>query len=117
MRSSYINYFYSDIKTMKEKEHLSNQMRHSVLTAQTNYLKIDKSNTKEEKDTIITDLQNKIYDLQNNNQIEVKIEDKKYKKNRYDIIFKLNSNPDQKPREDTLKKYNIKYDGQLKKYL
>jgi hypothetical protein len=117
MRSSYVNYFYSDIKTMKEKEHLSNQMRHSVLTAQTNYLKIDKSNTKEEKDTIITDLQNKIYDLQNNNQIEVKIEDKKYKKNRYDIIFKLNSNPDQKPREDTLKKYNIKYDEQLKKYL
>ena len=53
-------------------------MRHSVLTAQTNYLKIDKSNTTEEKDNIITDYQNKIYDLQNNNQIEVKIEDKKY---------------------------------------
>ena len=77
MRSSYINYFYSDIKTMKEKDYLSNQMRHSVLTAQTNYLKINKANTKEEKDNIISELQNKIYDLQNNNQIEAKIEHKK----------------------------------------
>ena len=32
MRSSYINYFYDTNKTIKDKEQLANQMRHSVLS-------------------------------------------------------------------------------------
>ena len=78
MRSSYINYFYSNNKTMNEKEKLSHQMRHSVMTAQTNYLKLNKSDTKEDKDNLINELHNKIYELQNNNN--AKSNQKKIKK-------------------------------------
>ena len=94
------------------------------MTAQTNYLKIDKTFTKE-KEVNIKELQNKIYELSNklyelennnNNQIDNNVEDKKYKKNRYDMIFKLNKNTYQKPWETTLIKYNILYDKQLKNY-
>ena len=50
MRSSYINYFYANNdKTMKEKEHLSHVMHHSVLTAQRNYLKVDKTKPQTEQ--------------------------------------------------------------------
>ena len=53
MRSSYNNYFYANNdKTMKEKEKLANVMRHSVLTAQRNYLKIDKNKPQTEKKKI-----------------------------------------------------------------
>ena len=41
MRSSYVNYFFADNnKNMKDTEDLAHRMRHSVLTAQTNYLRI-----------------------------------------------------------------------------
>ena len=40
MRSSYINWFYSTERNTNEKEKLAHQMRHSIKTAQTNYLKI-----------------------------------------------------------------------------
>jgi len=40
MRSSYINWFYENNKTLKDKETLSKNMRHSVMTAQRNYLKV-----------------------------------------------------------------------------
>ena len=107
MRSSYVNYFYADNnKNMKEKEDLAHSMRHSVLTAQTNYLKIS-NDTKEDKEDIINNLQTEIYNLKNNNNTQVDIKDKKYKKQRYDIIYKLNTIKGSKPRENTLIKYNI----------
>ena len=68
------------------------------MTAQTNYLKIDKTFTKE-KEVNIKELQNKIYELSNklyelennnNNQIDNNVEDKNTKK--IDMIFKLNKN-------------------------
>ena len=47
MSCSYIYYFYSgNNKTMKEQKHLSHVMRHSVMSAQHNYLKVDKINHK-----------------------------------------------------------------------
>jgi hypothetical protein len=111
MRSSYVNYFYADNnKNMKEKEDLAHSMRHSVLTAQTNYLKIS-NDTKEDKEDIINNLQTEIYNLKNNNNTQVDIKDKKYKKQRYDIIYKLNTIKGSKPRENTLIKYNITYDN------
>ena len=66
----------------------------------------------------IYELSNKLYELENNNnnQIDNNVEDKKYKKNRYDMIFELNKNTYQKPWETTLIKYNILYDEQLKNY-
>ena len=66
MRSSYINYFYANNdKTMKEKEKLANVMRHSVLTAQCNYLKIDKKKPQTEKkeDKTITSTERKREDI------------------------------------------------------
>ena len=112
MRSSYINNFYDiNNKTMKDKEHLSNQMRHSVLTAQKNYLKIDKILTDEKKEEKIDELQNKIYELQSklNSSENIKIDDKKINKQRRDVIYALNIKG-VNPRESTLIKYNIKFD-------
>ena len=64
MRSSYVNYFYADNnKNMKQKEDLANQMRHSVLTAQTNYLKISNTESKEDKEDVINSSHNEIYNL------------------------------------------------------
>jgi len=40
LRSSYINWFYDNNKTMGSREKLALQMRHSVLTAQKNYRKV-----------------------------------------------------------------------------
>ena len=92
------------------------------MTAQTNYLKIEKTFTKEKEDNIkelqnkIYELSNKLYELENNNnnQIDNNVEDKNTKK--IDMIFKLNKNTYQKPWETILIKYNILYDEQLKNY-
>ena len=117
MRSSYVNYFYADNdKNMKQKEDLANKMRHIVLTAQTNYLKVSNTESKKDKEDLINSLQNEIYNLKNNNT-QIDINDKKYKKQRYDIIYKLNTIKGSKPRENTLINYNITYDPINKKYI
>jgi len=41
--------------------------------------------------------------------------DKKYRKSRYDIIYNLNKN-NYSPKKDTIEKYNIKYNEDLKEY-
>ena len=79
------------------------------MTAQTNYLKISNTESKEDKEDVINSLHNEIYNLKNNNT-QIDINDKKYKKQRYDIIYKLNTIKGSKPRENTLIKYNITYD-------
>ena len=66
MRSSYINYFYANNdKTMKENEKLANVMRHSVTTAQRNYLKIDKNKqqTEQKEDKTISPTERKREDI------------------------------------------------------
>jgi len=127
MRSSYINYFYEKNRSMDEKQKLSNQMRHSVITQQRNYLKVDKDKDElndQEKDLKIIELQNEIINLnkkiQELQKLEIKnedipIDDKKYKKKRRDVIYMLNKGS--LPRDSTLQKYNIVYDEQLKKYI
>ena len=112
MRSSYINWFYEHNKTIGEREKLSYQMRHSVITAQRNYLKIINEETIKQQPEKIIELQTNIYNLKkNNNDI---IPDLLYKKRRRDNIRTLNNGGI--PRESTLLKYNIEYDEQNKIY-
>ena len=135
MRSSYINYFYANNdKTMKEKEKLANVMRHSVTTAQRNYLKIDKnkpqteqienkhiSPTERKKEDILKEIQKlqdelKLLNLKDDEET-IKPIDKAYIKKRRDVLYTLNKKGVQ-PKEDTLiKKYNIKYDKTTKTYI
>jgi len=127
MRSSYITWFYEHNQTMQKKTKLAHQMRHSVDTAQRNYLKVFDNEHDENNDPVelknkneellleIAKLQRLIKEtpLKENN---IKNEDTKlYKKRRSDIIYRLNKGT--KPREQTLKKYNIKYDDEQKKYI
>jgi len=115
MRSSYIKWFYSTERTMNDKEKLSHQMRHSVETAQRNYLKVNTENNCDELKDKVTELQfeNKtISDKINNENINSKL----YNKRKRDVLFQLNKY-NRVVRETTLKKYNIHFDKGLNKYI
>ena len=114
MRSSYINWFYDNNTTMASRERLSHQMRHSVLTAQKNYIKVI-----EEADTNLIDNLKLEYEILSNKlsncESENKITDAQYKKRRRDIVYKINIKGVE-PKESTLIKYSITYDNISKKY-
>jgi hypothetical protein len=117
MRSSYINDFYDSNRNFKEKETLSRQMRHSVMTAQNHYLKTDIQTAKENKEDKIVELQIENHSLKNDlKECEDKPEDKKAKKLRRDVVYLLNKKG-VSPREATLKKYNIVFDKELNKWI
>ena len=86
LRSSYINWFYDNNKTMASREKLALQMRHSVMTAQKNYRKIIEENPiekpVEELKLENEVLNNKLTNCENEN----KLTDAKYNKRRRDII-------------------------------
>lgn len=115
MRSSYINWFYDNNKTMAKRERLSHQMRHSVATSQRNYVKV----IEEEADINLIDNLKLEYEILSNKlkncESDKKITDAQYKKRRRDIIYKINVKGVE-PKEGTLKKYNIEYDEINKKY-
>jgi len=124
MRSSYINWFYDNNKTLKDKEKLSKTMRHSVMTAQRNYLKVfddEKVVDDKKNNTILTQeneiLKNKLVNCENEN----KLTDAQFNKRRRDIIYKANRKINEGGKyiikESTLKEYNIKYDEETKKYI
>jgi hypothetical protein len=122
MRSSYIDWFYSTERNMNEKEQLSFEMRHSVATAQKNYLKIinktEDLDCEKLKEKVI-ELEDENKELVNNlNNVDIvpKISEKKYTKNRRDLIYQLNRY-NRVVRESSLTKYNITYDKILKKYV
>ena len=114
MRSSYINWFYDNNSTMSSRERLSHQMRHSVLTAQKNYIKVI-----EEADTNLIDNLKLEYEILSNKlsncESENKITDAQLKKRRRDIVYKINVKGVE-PKESTLIKYSITYDNITKKY-
>lgn len=120
MRSSYVNWFYKNNQSLGKREELANEMRHSTITAQRNYLKIDDNNNdddlSEEDKKIetkkINELQTEIYKLKENCEKEAPTGN--YTKKRRDVIYTLNKGS--LPRESTLLKYNIKYNNELKKY-
>lgn len=96
MRSSYITWFYKNKSNYSDKNKLAKQMRHTVKTAMINYNKID--------DTDIND------NVDNNGE-DIGL----FKKRRKDIVYRIRMG--NKPKESTLKKYNIKmedYETKLK---
>jgi hypothetical protein len=116
MRSSYINWFYNNNKTLGSREELSKLMRHSVITAQRNYLKVDDNELIHENKEIetkkICELQKQINLLKENCNNAKPIEN--LKKKRRDVVYTLNKGSI--PREETLIKYDIKYNPQTKIY-
>ena len=131
MRSSYITTFYKNNKTYKERNDLSKQMRHSITTAQKNYNKVLEIETKPNNEQLdikqeqINQLQIKLHECQDKKQEKKeekaqddKTDDKKTnitKKNKYDTLYNLNVRK-LKPRESTLKKYDITYNKESKMY-
>ena len=116
MRSSYINWFYDNNKTMASREKLALQMRHSVMTAQKNYRKVIEEKPKEKP---VDELKLKNEVLNNkliNCESENKLTDAKYNKRRRDIIYKIN-NKGVTPKESTLDKYKTIYDDITEKYI
>jgi hypothetical protein len=93
MRSIYITHFYSNPRTYLEKEELAHKMRHSQLTASKNYNKITK----------IDKIQQSPLNLSNIN------------KKRYDVLYRYNKG-NSKPREITIKKYDIKFNETTNQY-
>ena len=119
MRSSFINWFYDNNKDLGKREKLSTDMRHSVMTAQRNYLKVDSLENKEQKENNIVNLQIENIKLKDqiNNLKELKeTDDTLLNKRKRDIIYNLNIKK-RTPRQSTLNKYNIIYDDKLKKYV
>jgi len=122
MRSSYITWFYEKNQTMASKTKLSHQMRHSTDTAQRNYLKVFEAdpiliqNKNDELMVKIAQLENEIkdYSIQLKAFQTNKDDVTTYKKRRSDIIYRLNKGT--KPRQETLKQYNIIFDDVLKVY-
>jgi len=120
MRSSYINWFYKNNTTLYQKDKLSKQMRHSVITAMKNYYK-DSNLSSEEKDNKLEELEKENYELKNKiselteklkkyEESKVVENDKAYIKNRRDALYNLNVRK-QKAKEETLKKYDIKFEN------
>ena len=124
MRSSYINWFYSENHTMSSKTKLSHQMRHSTDTAARNYYKVveldpvEIENKYKDAEKIIIEQQTKLKELNNkleayqNNKDDIKL----FKKRRGDIIYNLNKKG-REAKETTLKKYDIKYNNEKKIYV
>ena len=122
MRSSYVNWFYEHNKKLSDREKLAYQMRHSVLTSQRNYLKVfEPEDTKEKPEIIQTTKElkieiDKLKEQLNKCQSDKAIDESKFNKNRRDVNYKINKK-NVKPREETLKKYNIVYDDNKKLYV
>lgn len=124
MRSSYITWFYENNQTFGAREKLSKIMRHSVTTAQKHYQKVFNNdeilntNTTSEDNKIIEELRQKIKDLELQLKKYTDVENiniKTLKKRRYDIIYTAN-NKKIAPKDETLKKYDIKYDDSKNLY-
>ena len=115
LRSSYINWFYDNNKSMASREKLALQMRHSVMTSLRNYRKVIEEVDIKPIDEIKLEneiLINKLNKCENEN----KLTDAKYNKRRRDIIYKINIK-NVTPKEETLNKYNITYDNIKEKYI
>ena len=122
MRSSYITWFYSENLNFGARDKLAKVMRHSTNTAAKNYNKVfdvkNEPTLNPDYNLVNVNLELKIKELEQKLSTfqESKEDEKHYKKKRRDIIYNLNSKG-RTPREDTLTKYDIKYDDNKKIYL
>jgi hypothetical protein len=118
MRSSYITHFYKVNPTYRARNKLAKEMRHSTNTAQRNYNKV--LNPDDKLNSVLYDdakkeihiLQQKLYDCNNDNAKVKTIT----KKNRYDTLYNINTRKI-KPKEETIKKYNIVFDENKNIYI
>ena len=114
IRSSYINFYYENNKSLQNKEKLSKEMRHSVATQALNYFKVDADEPPpppppQEPQPEIINI------VSPNEETPIKKQnDPKFNKHKRDVIYNLNKGS--KPRESTLKKYNITFDKTTNKY-
>lgn len=114
LRSIYITSNYNKGLNYSKKKKIALQMRHSVDTASRNYFKITDDKPEIDK----KDCENIRMELEyfkNKEKYLSLNKDKKYRKSRYDIIYNLNKN-NYTPKKDTIEKYNIKYNEELKEY-
>ena len=125
MRSIYITHFYSKNPTYGQKQELANQMRHSVDVASMNYAKILDEDEKHEKgkpSEDVVELQKENFEINeklkecHEEQKKANPDDSLYNKRRTDILYRYNKKGVQ-PTEKTIKKYNLKYDTENKKYV
>jgi hypothetical protein len=115
MRSSYISSFYLKYGRFKDREKLSFSMRHGIITAQKNYLKIF-----EEESIVKNNIIHKLNDIIEKKDLEdfdvvEKIENVNYKKKRNDIIYRINKK-NVIPKPSTLILYKIKFNDETKIY-
>jgi hypothetical protein len=115
IRSIYITSKYNEGLNYAGKKKLALQMRHSVDTASKNYYKIiDKDDTDEnEKDC--ENIRLELQYFKNKEKYLLDNKDKHYRKKRYDIIYNLNKNS-YKPKKETIDKFKIKYNEELKEF-
>lgn len=123
MRSSYVNWFYNSkpSPTMNQKEELSKQMRHSVTTSQTNYLKNINENDENDDEIKTKDTKDEL--IEENLKLKAKVdicepaEDTKlYKIRRRDLLYQINKY-NRVIRQSSIDKYKISYDEINKKYI
>lgn len=126
MRSSYINWYYRKNLTVAQRRKLANQMRHTPATAQKHYLKVfeeEKTQSEEAYKKKIDELTQTIAEQQQRiAELEVKLsahenidgDNTNYRKKRNDIIYRANRGV--KPKDDTLKKYNITWNEDDQRY-
>lgn len=103
VRSSYINDFYEKNKTIKDKINLASKMRHTAMTAMTNYHKIEYENSNMSCDDIRSELR-----IKEINELEPSFNEINKKRN--NVLIKIN-NRNSTPRDKTIKEYNLKYEN------
>lgn len=114
MRSSYITWYYETHPHYNDRDKLSRLMRHSQKTAQLNYNKVFTTENKQEdcRETkkLLIEKEKQLREL--NIQLDAykknKPDENLFKKRRRDVVYQLNKG--RTPRDDTLKKYDIKKD-------
>jgi len=122
MRSSYITWFYSENLNFGSRDKLSKVMRHSTNTAAKNYNKVfdveNEQTLNPEYNQVNVELELKIKELENklSSYQDTKESEKHFKKKRRDILYNLNTKG-RTGREETLKKYDIKYDSKNEIYV
>ena len=117
LRSSYITDYYEKNKTFKSRKELAGKMRHSVMTAARNYLKVEDTpinlrfeELEEENATLKIDNTKLKKELEYYKETE-DVKDTRRKK--LNIIYTANIKKIA-PRESTIKKYGLKQDDRGK---
>ena len=119
MRSSYITDFYEKNKTFGKRKELASKMRHSVMTASRNYLKVEDTPMdirfeKLEKEN--ADLKIENAKLKNELDHYKETEDAKEKRRKkINIIYTANVKKIE-PKQSTINKYDLKKDDKGKYY-